>query len=87
MDHVDHLSDKPTVLSVLVLLYLCTTIMLGIGSLAVLLLAIAGVQADHIELDAEVHHQLLLQGRPQVPLYRALLQDAQKQADRPTIHS
>jgi len=61
--------------------------MLGITSLSVLLLALAGVQADHVELDAKLHHQLLLQGRPQVPLYRTLLQDAQKQADRPTIHS
>lgn len=61
--------------------------MLGVTSLSVLLLALAGVQADHVELDPKLHSRLLLQGRPQVPLYRTLLQDAQKQADRPTIHS
>jgi hypothetical protein len=59
--------------------------MVGIAGLSALLLAAAGVVADHAELDSVLHSQLLLQGRPQVPLYRALLRDAQKQ--RPaTVH-
>ena len=59
--------------------------MVGIAGLSGLLLAISGVIADHAELDSALHSQLLLQGRPQVPLYRALLRDAQKQ--QATIHS
>jgi len=59
--------------------------MLGISGLSALLLAATGVLADHVELDAELHSRLLLQGRPQVPLYRALLRDAQKQ--QATLHS
>jgi len=53
--------------------------MVGIAGLSALLLAISGVVADEVELDSALHSQLLLQGRPQVPLYRALLRDAQKQ--------
>jgi hypothetical protein len=53
--------------------------MVGIAGLSALLLAISGVIADRVELDSALHTQLLLQGRPQVPLYRALLRDAQKQ--------
>jgi hypothetical protein len=53
--------------------------MVGIAGLSVLLFALSGVVADHVELDSALHSQLLLQGRPQVPLYRALLRDAQKQ--------
>ena len=59
--------------------------MVGIAGLSALLLAISGVVADHAELDSALHSQLLLQGRLQVPLYRALLRDAQKQ--RATIQS
>lgn len=60
--------------------------MVGIAGLSALLLAISGVIADQVELDSALHSQLLLQGRPQVPLYRALLRDAQKQ-QQATIQS
>jgi hypothetical protein len=60
--------------------------MVGIAGLSALLFAISGVIANQVELDSALHSQLLLQGRPQVPLYRALLRDAQKQ-QQATIHS
>jgi hypothetical protein len=60
--------------------------MMGIAGLSALLLAVTGVLAEHVELDSKLHSQLLLQGRPQVPLYRALLRDAQKQ-QQATLHS
>lgn len=60
--------------------------MVRITGLSALLLAATGVLADHVELDSKLHNQLLLQGRPQVPLYRALLRDAQKQ-QQATAHS
>jgi hypothetical protein len=63
----------------------CIYNMVSIAGLSALLIAISGVIADHAELDSALHTQLLLQGRPQVPLYRALLRDAQKQ--QATIHS
>lgn len=53
--------------------------MVGIAGLSAVLFALSGVIADHAELDSALHSQLLLQGRPQVPLYRALLRDVQKQ--------
>jgi hypothetical protein len=59
--------------------------MVGIAGLSALLFALSGVIADHVELDSALHSQLLLQGRPQVPLYRALLRDAQKQ--QANVHS
>lgn len=60
--------------------------MLGIAGLSALLLTVSGALADHAELDHKLHNQLLLQGRPQVPLYRALLRDAQKE-QQATLHS
>jgi hypothetical protein len=55
--------------------------MLGLNAATVLILGTAGTLAGLAELDAQTHNRLVLQGRPQVPLYRALLKDAQKQAD------
>jgi hypothetical protein len=55
--------------------------MLGWTVTSTLLIGAASALATHAELDAHTHDRLLLQGRPQVPLYRALLKDAQKQAD------
>ncbi len=50
-------------------------------ALVSVLAVLAGVQASRVELDAETHHRLLLSGRPQVGLWKALLEDAkQKQA-------
>ena len=60
--------------------------MVGIAGLSALLLALSGGLANHVELDSALHAELLLQGRPQVPLYRALLRDAQKQ-QQATVHS
>jgi hypothetical protein len=60
--------------------------MVGIAGLSALLLAISGAVADQVELDSTLHSQLLLQGRPQVPLYRALLRDAEKQ-QQAAVHS
>jgi hypothetical protein len=55
--------------------------MLGLASLSALLLAISNVRAEYTELDPTLHSELLLQGRPQVPLYRSLLRDAQRQVE------
>lgn len=63
------------------ILHHCTSIMLGWTVISPLFFGAATVLAGHAELDAHTHHRLLLQGRPQVPLYRALLKDAQVQAD------
>ena len=60
--------------------------MVGIAGLSALLFALSGAAADQVELDSALHSELLLQGRPQVPLYRALLRDAQKQ-QQATVHS
>ena len=60
--------------------------MVGIAGLSALVFALSGAVANHVELDSALHSELLLQGRPQVPLYRALLRDAQKQ-QQATVHS
>ena len=60
--------------------------MVGIAGLSALVFALSGAVANHVELDSTLHSELLLQGRPQVPLYRALLRDAQKQ-QQATVHS
>jgi hypothetical protein len=60
--------------------------MLGLNAATVLILGTAGALAEYAELDAQTHNRLLLQGRPQVPLYRALLKDAQTQADSASSH-
>lgn len=57
----------------------CIYTMVGIAGLSALVLTLSGAVANHVELDSALHAELLLQGRPQVPLYRALLRDAQKQ--------